>query len=374
MLFSQIPGLEETKLRLINAVANNHIAHAQLLSGAEGSGNLALAIAFATYINCEDRQESDSCGKCPSCSKYNKLIHPDLHFIFPVSTTKSVSKEPMSNLFMKEWRKFIAENPYGDINTWANFMGAENKQLNISVDEARNIVKTISLKAFEAEYKILIIWLAENMNQSAANSILKILEEPPFKTIFFLVTNNAERIIPTILSRTQRINIRSFKDEELVTALMGKQAIEEKAARQLAYLSDGNMNESLRLLNEIEEDTHGMFREWMRQCYKKNNISELVNASEEFQKKGREGQKSLFIYGLQILRECLVYPFAKDLIRLQEEELQFVEGFSKVVTREKIEKITRHITDACYHIERNGNAKIIFLDTSLIVSGILKNN
>ena len=372
MQFSQISGLIDIKSRLINAVKNNHIAHAQLFSGHEGSGNLALAIAFATFINCENKLEDDSCGKCASCSKYNKLIHPDLHFVFPVSTTKEVTKDPLSKLFIKDWRKFISENPYGDINCWGGYMGAENKQLSISVDESRNIVKTISLKAFEAEYKVLIIWLVETMNQSASNSILKVLEEPPEKTIFFLITNNAEKIIPTILSRTQRMNIRSFKDVELIEELISRHSIEEKSAKQIAYLSDGNMNEGIRLLSEIEEDTHIMFREWMRKCYKKNNIAELVNASEDFQKKGREGQKSFLIYGLSIMRECLISPFAKDLIRLQSDEMQFVEGFSKIITWEKIEKINNQLTDACYHIERNANAKIVFLDTSLTISGILK--
>jgi len=374
MRFSQIPGLEETKQSLIKAVKSNHIAHAQLFSGSEGSANLALALAFAMYINCENKQPHDSCGNCASCSKYKKLIHPDLHFVFPVATTKSVSKDPMSSLFMKEWRSFIAENPYGDVNTWANYIGAENKQLSISVDEARNILKTISLKAFEAEYKILIIWLAENMNAPASNAILKVLEEPPYKTIFLLVTTNAEKIITTILSRTQRINIPAFKDEEVKAELISKYSLEEKKAHQIAYLSNGNMSEGLRLMSEVEEDTHAMFRDWMRHCYKKNNIADLIAASEDFQKKGREGQKSLILYGLQIMRECLIFPHARELIRLQEEEFQFVEGFSKIARQEKVEKISAQLTEACYHIERNGNAKIIFLDTSLTISGILKNN
>lgn len=372
MFFAQIPGLAETKQSLIKAVHNNHIAHAQLFVGSDGSANLAMALAFATYINCEDKLATDSCGKCVSCNKYNKLIHPDLHFVFPVSTTKSVSKDPMSTLFMKEWRSFIAENPFGDVNTWANHIDAENKQLNISVEEARNIVKTISMKAFEAEYKVLIIWLAENMHPSASNAILKVLEEPPVKTVFLLVTNNSERIITTILSRTQRVKIRAFRDEEIKSELVNKHGIEERKAQQLAYLAHGNMNHGLQLVNEVEEDSHEMFRTWMRHCFKRNNVADLISAGEDFQKKGREGQKSLFLYGLHMMRECLIFPYSRELIRLQQEEFQFVEGFSKIANGQKVEAISKQLTEACYHIERNGNAKIIFLDTSLNISSILK--
>lgn len=277
MLFSQIKGLEETKASLIASVKNRHVAHAQLFAGPEGSGSLAMALAYATYINCEEKGETDSCGTCASCNKFNKLIHPDLHFVFPVSTTKSVSKDASSALFMKEWRNFIAENPYGGLIEWGNFIGAENKQLNISVDESRNIIKTVTMKSFEAEYKIMVIWLPEQMNSSSANAILKVLEEPPVKTIFLLVTQNPDKIITTVLSRTQRVKIRPFTDEEVTKYLIEDKKLDEKQARQIAYLADGNLNEGLRLLQQVEEDNHQMFREWMRLCYKKVNVLELVD-------------------------------------------------------------------------------------------------
>jgi DNA polymerase-3 subunit delta' len=373
VLFSQIPGLEDTKRTLVNSVKNNHIAHAQLFLGKEGSANLALALAYATYINCEDKKEDDSCGECPSCYKFNKLIHPDLHFVFPISTTKEITKDPLSALFMKQWRSLVIENPYINISNWSEAIGAENKQLNISVDESRNILKTLSLKSFEAEYKILILWLPENMNASSANAILKILEEPPFKTVFLLVTNNSEKIITTILSRTQLINIRSFSDDEITKNLMLKFQIEEKRAHQLAYLADGDINEAFRLNTEVEEDNHQMFRDWMRSCYKRNNVIELVEWSETFQKTGKEGQKSLLQYGLNTLRETFICRHtANNLLRLQEEELKFVEGFSKVLDGPKIEEISIKINEAYYHLERNANAKITFLDLSLYISSIIK--
>jgi DNA polymerase-3 subunit delta' len=373
VLFSQIPGLNDIKQTLINSVNNYHIHHAQLFMGTEGSANLAMALAYATYINCESKTETDSCGQCPSCVKFNKLAHPDINFVFPISTTKQVPKDPMSSLFMKDWRTFVLENPYGSINEWGNHIGAENKQLNISADESRNIVKTLSLKAFEAEYKILLIWHPENMHVSAANAILKILEEPPAKTIFLLVTNNSEKLLTTILSRTQKIKIRTFTDEEIKQGLITMNQLDEKKAGQLAYMADGSLNEAFRLHKEVEEDHHVFFRDWMRICYKRNNLADLVEWGEVFHKMGREVQKSLLQYGLNMLRETLVFNYGgNELVRLQNDDLKFVEGFSKVMGESKIEGISKEINDAYYHIERNANSKIVFLDLSLTISGIFK--
>jgi len=374
VLFSEIPGLEEIKKTLIHSVRSNHVHHAQLFMGSEGTANLALALAYATYLNCEDKKEDDSCGQCSSCIKFKKLAHPDINFVFPVSTTKAVTKDPVSSLFLKDWRSFVLENPYGSLNQWGNFIGAENKQLNISVEESRNIIKTLSLKAFEAEYKVLLIWYPENMHVSAANAILKILEEPPYKTIFLLVTNNSERLLTTILSRTQKIKIPAFSEEEIKVALKQKLEVDDKKASQLAYLADGNLNEAFRLFKEVEEDHHLFFRDWMRVCYKKNNLLELVDWSENFQKLGREVQKSLILYGLNILRETLIYRVAGsgELVRLASEDLKFVEGFSKVLSEEKVERICGQLNEVFYHIERNANPKIAFLDVSLFISQVFK--
>jgi DNA polymerase III subunit delta' len=373
MLFSHIPGLDDTKRTLINSVKNAHIAHAQLFHGREGSANLALALAYATYINCENKGEDDSCGECPSCYKFNKLIHPDLHFVFPISTTKEVTKDALSNLFMKHWRNIVIANPYLNLSNWGDEIGSENKQLNISVDESRNILKSLALKSFEAEYKILILWLPEMMNASSANAILKVLEEPPSKTIFLLVTNNSEKIITTILSRIQLIKIRSFTDEEVKSHLTGKFSLDEKRAGQLAYLAEGNMNEAVRLKDEIQEDNHQLFRDWMRSCYKKNNITEIVAWSESFQKIGREAQKHLLQYGLNTIRETFLFRHTgTEIVRLQEDELKFVEGFSKVLNDLKIEQVSRQLNEAYYHIERNANPKILFLDLSLNISSLMK--
>ena len=372
MLFKDIPGLTDTKNILINSVKKDHIAHGQLFFGAQGSAALALAIAYATYVNCENKKEDDACGECAACVKNKKLIFPDLHFVFPTSTTKEKTKDVSSATFMKEWRAFVQENPYAIMTDWGSYFGGENKQLSISVDESRNIIKTLTLKSFEGEYKILILWLPEMMNASSANALLKILEEPPVKTLFLLVTQDAEKIITTILSRTQMVKIRSFTDEEISEQLQTKKGLEEKKAKQIAYLADGNMNEAYRLVNEIEEDNQEMFREWMRLCYKRDYI-ELVNWTDTFQKLGREAQKSYFQYGLNMLRETLVYRHAgNSLLRLQEHERDFIDKFSKVLDDTKVEIISKSLNEAYYHIERNANPKILFLDLSLTISGLIR--
>ncbi|MFN6944226.1 MAG: ATP-binding protein [Cytophagaceae bacterium] len=371
MLFSQIPGQESLKNTLRSSVLNNHIAHAQLFSGQEGNASLALALAYAAYINCEDRTPEDSCGKCSSCLKINKIIHPDLHFVFPINTTKEISKDPSCALFMKHWREFVLHNPYSSLSEWGNFIGAENKQLNISADEARNIVKTISLKSFEAEFKVLIIWMVDQMNVNASNATLKILEEPPEKTIFLLITNSLEKILPTILSRTQIVRVPPFTDQEVSQHLIDKFEQESKKATQMAYLADGNMHEAIKLISETEEDNHQIFSEWMRSCYRKD-IPEMINWTESFQKLAKENQKNFFQYGLNIFRESLIYKYAdQSILRLNEEDLKFIQNFSKVLDHTKIDKITNELNEASYHIERNANAKITFLDLSLNIASIL---
>jgi len=372
MFFKDIPGLEETKKILIASVKNNHIAHGQLFFGSEGSAALPLALAYATFINCENQQAEDACGVCAACVKNQKYIFPDLHFIFPTSSTKAKTKDISSNTFLKEWRTFLTETPYSNLSEWGAFFGGENKQLSISVDESRNIVKNLTLKAIEGAYKIMVLWLPEMMNAAAANALLKILEEPPGKTVFLLVTQDPGKIITTILSRTQMVKIRDFTDSEVATYLEKKKDITEKRAKQIAYLADGKMNEAFRLVDEAEEDNQEMFREWMRLCYKKDYTS-LVNWSDSFQKMGREAEKTFFQYGLSVLRESLVFQSTGDaLLRLEETEKTFIENFSKVLNTEKIEKISTFLNEAYYHIERNANSKIVFLDMSLSVAASLR--
>ncbi len=373
MLFSEIEGLNKIKKHLINSVLNNHIAHAQLFLGPEGSANLAMALAFATYLNCEDRQEDDACGHCTSCTKINKLVHPDLHFVYPVSSTKnSAGKDLVSTTFIKEWRTFLKEQPYGLLSDWSNAFGGENKQGNISKAESRNIIKNLSLKAFEGRYKIMIIWMPEYLHPTAANGILKVLEEPPEKTIFLLVAHDMEKLLITILSRTQKVVIPAFSDEEVEAYLKNRHGVESTRARQIVHMADGNINEAIRLLNETEDDTHAMFRDWMRFCFTRD-FTRMVEWAEVYQKMNKLSQKSLLMYGLTMMRETLIANYSPgNLQRLQGEELDFVKNFSKVIDADKLEKISDNLNRAYYHLERNANPKILFADLSLQIAGVIR--
>jgi DNA polymerase-3 subunit delta' len=376
MHFAQIVGLEEIKKTLIQSVQRNHVAHAQLFLGREGSANLALAIAYATFLNCENKtpESEDACGTCPSCYKFNRLIHPDLHFIFPTATTKQITKrdEAISQAFMKEWREYINKHPYGSLKQWATAFGAEGKQCIIPVEDGRNIIRSLVLKAFEAEYKTLIIWLPELMNINAANAILKILEEPPEKTVFLLVANSAENMLATIQSRTQLVLIRPFHDEEIKAHLIKDLGANNERATQVAMLADGSMNEAYRLLHDTQDFSQDAFRDWMRICFR-FDISNMIKEADKFNDLEKEAQKSLLQYGLNMLRESFVYKFGgENLIRADKQVLEFIKNFSKVIYEANAEKLYEKLTEAYFHLERNANARILFLDLSLQIANIFK--
>lgn len=376
MQFSQITGLEDIKQTLVQSVNKNHVAHAQLFLGMEGSANLALAVAYATFLNCENKypESTDSCGTCPSCYKMNRLIHPDLHFIFPTATTKQITKrdEAVSQTFMKEWREFFTKNPYNSLKAWASAFGAEGKQCIIPVEDGRNIIRSLTLKAFEAEYKVLIIWLPELMNVNAANAILKILEEPPQKTIFLLVANSAENILATIQSRTQLVLIRPFKDEEIKKHLIEDWKTNEDRASQIAMLADGNMNEAYRLLNDTQNLSQDAFRDWMRICFR-FDIPNLIKEADKFNDLEKEAQKSLLQYGMNLLREAFIYKFGGEhLVRADKQALEFIKNFSKVIHEANVEQLQDKFNEAYFHLERNANSKILFLDLSFQIAGIFK--
>lgn len=373
MQFSEIEGLAEVKRHLINTVTANQLAHAQLFVGPEGSANLAMAWAFAAYLNCENRQEDDSCGQCPSCAKTSKLVHPDLHFVYPVSGSKNSSaKEILSDTYIKEWRTFIKSNPYASISDWSNAYGGENKQANISKAESREIIKKLSLKAFEGKYKIMIIWQPEYMHPAAANGILKILEEPPANTLFILVAHDIGKLLVTILSRTQKLNIRAFTDDEITAYMMRVHGLDEEKARHLVFLAEGNLNAAERLLGQVEDDTGEVFREWMRFCFTWN-LTKIVEKAEQYNKMDKTAQKTLLQYALTMMRETIIARYsAEQLQRLQGDELEFVQNFSKVVDTDKAAQMTEEITQAHYHLERNANPKILFTDLSLLIAKIIR--
>ena len=372
MRFSEIIGLEETKKQLVTAVKENHVAHAQLFFGQEGSANLAMALAYSTYVNCENPSENDSCGECPSCQKIDKLVHPDVHFVFPVSSTKKITgKNVVSASFLTEWRSFALSNPYGNIEDWTNTYNTDNKQSNISKEESRNIIRDLSLKAFDAKYKIMLIWLPEYMHVTAANGILKILEEPAENTLFLLVTQDYEKLLTTILSRCQLFKIPAFSQEDIVKYLEKEQNLVNGNAKQIAALAEGSISKAVQLMDKVEDDTHVMFRDWMRLCWIRN-FAELSAMNDKFSSINKTGQMMLMQYGLNIMRESLMSNMGvSDSQRLNAEEAEFVQKFGTALSLTALENISKELNKGHYHISRNANTKILFMDTSLSIGRIM---
>jgi len=374
MFFSEVIGQETVKKTLIKSVKNNRVSHAQLFLGPEGSGNLAMAIAFAQYISCEDKQDEDSCGKCPSCVKYNKIAHPDLHFIFPVATNKEVTKDPRSDLFMEQWRAAVVDNPYMSLGEWHRHLGIENKQAIINADDCNEVVKKLSLKTFESEYKVMIIWKAERLFHSAAPKLLKILEEPPSKTLFLLIAENSEQIIQTILSRTQVVRFKKLDYKSLATALSRKYGLEGHKLNYIVKMSSGNYTEALRLIDHsvVKEFNFVEFQKWMRMCFRKD-IIKLIEWIDEVGKIGRERQKSFIEHALQMVRECLMINYGVgQLVVLTDEERKFANNFSPFINQNNCIAMTEALNKAYFNIERNANIRILLLDLSILISGMLK--
>ena len=373
MTFAAIPGLGDIKETLIQNVRNQHIAHAQLFLGKPGALNLPLAIAYTTYLHCQNKGETDSCGVCAACSKSLKHIHPDTNFVFPLSNVKNDRDEDrFKSDILKDWRSFLIEQPFGDLGDWINFYGGEDKQAAISREAGREIIKTLSLKPFESTYKVMVIWQPELMHPSAANGILKILEEPPPNTFFLLISNAADRLLPTVLSRTQMVQVPQLHDEELDEYLHVKNPTLDEARRQeIIQLADGNLNLAIKLIDSEEDHYQSRFEDWMRSCFKRDYAT-LVTFSEEFHEVDKLSQRNLFQYGLSMMRETLLqFSGARAIGRLKVSEANFVQNFSKIMSVNKLEKINTLISDASYHLERNGSAKMIFLDLSIQISKTL---
>lgn len=363
MLFQQIIGQKKLKSQLIKSVQAGRISHAQLFLGPLGSGNLALAIAYAQYLNCENPQAQDSCGKCNSCLKYEKFIHPDLHFTFPIISRKTGEKT-LSSMFLKEWRIALSKNPYLTYQDWMNEIEAQNKQGNISVAECQDIINRLSLMAFEAKYKVLIIWLPEFLKE-AGNVLLKIIEEPPQKTIFLLVAHHSDQLLSTITSRTQLIKIPRIQNSEIAFALNEKFDLSEAQANNIALMSNGNWNIAQDYLTQKTNLNEALFVAWMRIAYQKNGL-ELMKWLEKIAPLGREKQKAFLTYALFLIRECFLMQFGSaNLLRLKGSEMDFIEKFSPFIHEKNVAHLTKSLNNAIYYLERNGNPKLIFHQLSI---------
>ena len=375
MQFKDIIGQDVIKAKLIDTVKNKRISHAQLFLGNEGCGKLALAIAYAQYINCDNKQEHDSCGVCHSCIKFSKLIHPDLHFIFPNATTKQVTKDNYSQLFIKDFRELLLQNDtYINLNEWFYKLDIENKQGFINKLDCGYIIKALSLKSYESEYTIIIIWMAEKIYPTAAPKILKILEEPPEKTLFILISEDHENILSTIKSRAQLIKIPRLNSRDIENALIAREKCEAEKAIKISRQADGNYIEALRLLRQTEEEEFNFLklREWMRLCFA-IKVNDLNGFIDEISSIGREKQKQFFNYSLKFIREVLNFKFQENyLLKYEGEELIFAKKFSDIINENNINEISEELNKALYHIERNANPKIMFLDLSFKMNKLLK--
>ncbi len=389
MKFSDIVGQEPLKQRLRRTVLDNRVSHAQLFLGPEGSGKLALALAYAQYINCRKRTPEDSCGECPSCRKYSKLIHPDLHFIYPINKTKEVDdKKIFSKDFIIPWREFLIQNDYYvSLPDWYEKIGIEKKQGMINADEADGINRSLAYKAYEAEYKVMIIWMVEKMNITSANKLLKNLEEPSDKTLFLLISENQEQIIATILSRAQLIKFPRLNDADIQLSLEQKYEIHTADALKIARMADGNFTAALMLAGKTgsgsvslaaERERFITFREWMRRCF---TIASNLRDYDKLQETiplligdgSREKQKEMLVYALDMFRICLQYNVGNHhLVKLDGEELAFVKNFSPFIHPRNIEKFDEEVNRAIFHIERNANANIVLTDLSHLIARILK--
>lgn len=370
MFFRDVIGQTAIKQQLIRAVAENRVSHAQLFLGPEGSGNLAMAMAFAQYINCEDKQtvglpdgsmSADSCGVCPSCTKAAKMIHPDIHNTFPY--IKDDDHDLCAD-WMAAWRDFVLQTPYGSYNDWISSLTDTNKQGNITAKECQEILRRLSLKNYESPYKVQILWLPEYLGNEG-NRLLKILEEPPENTVFLLVAHDVERIINTILSRVQIVKFTRLADEELVMYLQSKFQLNEDQALKITSLSEGNLNEAISLIDMHEDANTAMIREWMEPCYRKN-VKQLFAWNEKFLKLGREQQKNFFRYCLHFFREVLLIEAgAGHLAKLTDAERKTAEGLGKVLGVERLTYILELFDKCIYFVERNVNGKIMMTYVSV---------
>lgn len=364
MLFKDVIGQHAIKQQLATTLKTGRIGHAQLFTGETGYGSFALALATAQYIFCTGDKEDDACGQCIACLHVQKLIHPDLHFVFPV-VRKVKGKSPVSDDYIEEWRNLITKNHYFNLEEWYAEMGVDdNAQAAIYTEESGQILKKLHLKPFESDFKVMIIWLPEKMNQDSANKLLKIIEEPFEKTFFLMVSEQPEQIIGTILSRTQRINIPPLSREDLREQLVTEKGCTPEKAEELTHNAAGSWNRVLRLLDESEEQVYCQekFVSLMRLCWERKMVpvNQWVN---ELAERGREGQKNFLSHTLRMIRENFIKNFGiKELNYMTEREQQFSMRFSPYVNEKNIIPLTEELEKAYRDISRNGNAKIVFTD------------
>lgn len=379
MKFSDIIGQTHLKNHLIQSATSGRVPHAQLFIGPDGSGTLPMAIAYAQYLLCKNVGEENSGGNDACNIKFKNLVHPDLHFVYPVATTDAVKKNATSDQFADLWRSFLNEQPYGNLFDWYQYIDIKNKQGQIGVDEAQEVLKKLALKSFEGGYKIMLIWMADKMNTEASNKLLKLLEEPPAKTVFILLAENEKNILQTILSRCQVLKFNPLNAKEIEEALLENEKCERHEAALIARQAQGNYNKALQLIKNKDNGLpfEKWFVQWVRAAFRaKGNaavIQELIEWSEELAALGRESQKQFLEFCIEIFRQSLLLNYkTPDLVYYQTTVDSFkLEKFAPFVNGANINEIFEELSDAIYHIERNGNAKMIFTDLSIKLTRLI---
>ncbi|MFV0605298.1 MAG: ATP-binding protein [Niabella sp.] len=395
MRFEDIIGQSALKKELPELMRENRLAHALLFLGKEGSGALPLAIAFAQYIVCktfdapsvnkepslfglepiESKQPEsiltdEACGTCSSCTKMTELVHPDVHFSYPVVTKKS-GTPPISTDYITEWREFIKGYPYGNLYDWLQFIGAENKQGNITASECNDIIHKLNLKSFEGGYKVLVMWMPEMLG-TEGNKLLKLIEEPPAKTVFLLVAENEDFILPTILSRCQIIRVQALTDTEIKTALITRNQTDAITAGRVATVSEGNYREALQIVQHADEDWQGLLREWLNSILRTGPVAQ-VKWVEEIAKMGREKQKQFLRYFNHLLQLAVRISVLPEMAeKYPEKDLDFAHRLNKLTRVEQQQAIVEELDNAAYYIERNANGKMLFMALTIKIYHIIQ--
>ncbi|MBQ8594268.1 MAG: DNA polymerase III subunit delta' [Bacteroidaceae bacterium] len=368
MYFNDIVGHAEVKRQLMSEVRGGQVPHARLFTGVEGVGKLPLAVAYARYLCCENRGETDACGTCPSCVKFDKLAHPDLHFVFPVKSG-AVSDDHLAT-----WRELMLGNPYFDFNHWLEALDVENGQLLINVKESDAINRKLSLKSSAGGYKVMIVWLPEKMNVQCANKLLKLLEEPPSQTVFLLVSEQPEMMLETILSRLQRFELKRLPEQEIVAVMQERMGLQAADAKEVARQAEGSFAKALRTISVAADRTlyFNLFVSLMRLAYARK-LREMMAWSMEVAALGRERQKNLLTYMQRELRENFIYNFHRsELVSMSAEEQQFSSKFAPFINERNVMDIMDELALAQAHVEQNVNPKMVFFDFALKMIMLLK--
>lgn len=373
MYFKDIIGQEDIKKRLIQSAQTGIVPHAQLFTEQGGAGAFPLALAYARYLNCTNRTETDSCGHCPSCLKYDELAHPDLHFVFPIVAKKEKKKEVCDD-YLTEWRSFLKERPYFDIDGWLDYMEAGNSQALIYSKESDEIIRKLSLKIYEATYRVLLIWLPEKLHPTCANKLLKIIEEPPQNTVILMVSETPDQILGTILSRAQRINVRGIHPEAIAASMVSQFGLAPEDAKHIAHLANGNYLKAIEAISLGEENKFFLeqFKGMMRNSWARN-VKGMKGMADLLAGIGRERQKNFLSYCQHLIRENFMYRFqSPELNYMNLDEAGFSVKFAPFINERNVFDIMEELAIAEQQIGQNVNAKMIFFDLSLRLTVLIK--